>query len=450
VSGRRRVRNPARPKAAAERGRASARRRPARTTLPGTPAGHAGADLLAAIRAKSTKRIIGLISGTSADGVSAALVEVTDRVTAGRGHASRDGEVRHPKVRLVAHVTVPYPPEVSRRVIEVSTRPVTTQRIASLHYLVGEYFAQAAVTAAGRAGYPISRVDLIASHGQTVAHVGVPDPSDPWARAATMQLAEAAVIAERTGRPVLADFRAADIAAGGQAAPLVPYADVLLLAAAKGRIALNLGGISNITVLPAGDRGDNVYAFDCGPANMVIDGLVRHFTGGTETFDRDGARAARGHVCDELLRELLDHPFVNAPPPKTAGHEQFGRPFLDALLAKWNRLPADDLIATATAFAAEAVARNIVRYVLPVHAIADLIAAGGGVHNPTLMRRLEGAVAPIRVCLIDEFGVPADAKEAVAFALLGHATVMGIPGSLPRVTGARHASVLGKWTWPPG
>jgi len=257
------------------------------------------------------------------------------------------------------------------------------------------------------------------------------------------------VIAERTGRPVIADFRAADIAAGGQAAPLVPYTDWILLGGPRGRISLNLGGISNITVLPAGGRREEVYAFDCGPANMVVDGLVRRFSAGAATFDRDGARAARGRIHDDLLAAVLRHPFIDAPPPKTAGHEQFGRTFLDALLSQWGVLPEDDLIATAAAFAADAVARNIARFVLPQHAIDDLVAAGGGVNNPILMRRLERAIAPIRVRRFEEFGVPAEAKEALAFALLGHASLLGIPGNFPRVTGARHPAVLGKWTWPP-
>ncbi len=391
---------------------------------------------LAALRARATKRIIGLISGTSADGIASALVEITDRSGS------------PPRVRLVAHATAPYPPEVRRRVMDLFTRPATTQQIAQVHYLLGELFADAAAGIARQAGIPMDQVDLIASHGQTVAHIGTPDPADPWSRPATLQLGEPAVIAERTGRPVIADFRAGDIAAGGQAAPLVPYADHLLLAGARGRIALNLGGISNITVLPAGGRREDVYAFDCGPANMVVDGLARHYSGGAETFDRDGARAARGAVHEDLLSELLRHPFIDAPPPKTAGHEQFGRVFLEALLARGRGLPPDDLVATATAFAADAVARNIVRFVLPRHAIDDLVAAGGGVHNPTLMRRLQAALAPIRVRTIDEFGVPSDAKEALAFALLGHAGLMGLPGNFPRVTGARRPLVLGKWTWP--
>ena len=399
------------------------------------PADLPGWPRLAAIRAKPVKRIIGLISGTSADGIAAAVVDVTDRPGL-------------PDVRLVAATTSPYPPDVRRRVMDLFTRPATTQQIASVHYLLGDLFADAARAAARAAGSDMEDIDLIASHGQTVAHVGRPDPGDPWSRPATLQLGAPAVIAERTGRPVIADFRAGDIAAGGQAAPLVPYLDWMLLGGPRGRIALNLGGISNITVLPADARREDVYAFDCGPANMVIDGLVRHYSRGAETFDRDGARAARGTADEAFLAELLDHHFITAPPPKTAGHEQFGEAFLADVLARWGNRSPDDLIATATAFAAEAVARNIARFVLPRHAIDDLVAAGGGVLNPVLMTRLARALAPIRVRRIDEFGIPSDAKEAVAFALLGHAGAMGIPGNIPRATGARRAVVLGTWTWP--
>lgn len=392
--------------------------------------------MLAAIRAKPVKRIIGLISGTSADGISAAIVDITDR----------PGE--RPDVRLVAAATSPYPPAVRRRVVDLFTQPATTQQIASIHYLLGDLFADAAQAVARSAGCEMETIDLIASHGQTVAHVGLADARDPWSRPSTLQLGEAAVIAERTGRPVLADFRAGDIAAGGQAAPLVPYADIVLLAGPRGRIALNLGGISNITVLPAGGDREEVYAFDCGPANMVIDGLVRHYSRGAEAFDRDGAWAARGAVDEAMLGVLLDHSFITMPPPKTAGHEQFGRMYLDGVLARWGNRSPDDLVATATAVAADAIARNIARFVLPHHAIDDLIAAGGGVRNPVLMARLARAVAPIRLRRIDEFGIPSEAKEALAFALLGHAGVMGIPGNVPRATGARRAVVLGKWTWP--
>ncbi|HLW60371.1 MAG TPA: anhydro-N-acetylmuramic acid kinase [bacterium] len=393
-------------------------------------------DLFARLRAKPTKQIVGIISGTSADGITAAVVAVTDRVG------------KPPAVALRGWKTTPYPAEVRRRVVDLFTEPATTQRTASLHYLLGELFADAAVAAIGVAGVAAPAVDLIASHGQTVAHVAVPDPADPWDRAATMQLGEAAVIAERTGRPVVADFRAADMAAGGTGAPFVPYADLLLLGGPTGRIALNLGGISNFTVLPPGARRDDVYAFDCGPSNMMLDGLALAFYG--EPCDRDGARAARGRVREDLLADLMGHPFISAPPPKAAGHEQFGRPFLKDLIGRWGALPPEDLLATATVFSAEAIAANIRRFVLPRHPVEEVIASGGGVHNPTLMRRLAAAVAPLHVRPIDEFGVPSDAKEAIAFALLGHASLMGIPGNLPRVTGARHEAILGKFTWPPG
>jgi anhydro-N-acetylmuramic acid kinase len=392
-------------------------------------------DPFAQIRAKPAKLVIGLISGTSADGITGALVRITDR----------EGE--RPEITLLGWATTPYPAVVRQRVLTLFTEPATTQDTASVHFLLGELFADAAAVTARAGGYDLATVDLIASHGQTVAHVGIPDPADPLGRAATLQLGEAAVIAERTGLPVIADFRPADMAAGGVGAPFVPYADLLLLGGSTGRIALNLGGISNITILPAGTRPEDVYAFDCGPANMVIDGLVHHFFG--EAYDRGGERAARGRVHEDVLAALLEHPFITAPPPKAAGHEQFGRAFLRALLATWGTRPADDLVATATAFAAQAIASNIDRFVVPHHAIEELVAAGGGVHNPTLLRRLTAAVPPIRVRRIDEFGVPSDAKEALAFALLGHASLMGRAGNFPRVTGARHGVVLGKFTWPP-
>ncbi len=395
-------------------------------------------DPFARLREKPAKLVIGLISGTSADGITGALVEITDRA----------GD--RPGIALRGWATTPYPAEVRRRLIHLFTEPATTQEVATLHFLIGELFADAAAAAARAAGCDLATVDLIASHGQTVAHVGTPDPADPLSRAATLQLGEAAVIAERTGRPVIADFRPADMAAGGVGAPFVPFADLLLLGGPTGRIALNLGGISNITVLPTVAKPHDVYAFDCGPANMVIDGLVRHFTGGQETFDRDGVRAARGRVRPDLLAALMSHPFIAASPPKAAGHEQFGRAFLANLLTAWGSLSPDDLVATATAFAGEAVALNISRFVLPRHSIQEVVAAGGGVHNPVLMRRLEAAVAPLRVRRIDEFGIPSDAKEAIAFALLGHASLMGRAGNLPTVTGARHGAVLGKFAWPPG
>ena len=394
-------------------------------------------DVFARVRAKPTKLVIGLISGTSADGITGALVRIAER--------GRD----HPTITLLGWATTPYPPDVQRRLHHVFIEPTTLQDVAALNVVLGELFAGAAIAAARAGGSTLDAVDVIASHGQTVAHVGTGEAADPLSRAATLQLGEAAVIAERTGRPVIADFRTADMAAGGVGAPLVPYADLLLLGGSAGRIALNLGGISNITVLPGEGRSQDVYAFDCGPANMVIDGLVRHFSGGREAYDRDGVRAARGRVHPELLRELMAHPFITAPPPKAAGHEQFGRAFVQDVLGAWGSLPPDDLVATATAFAAGAIAANVSRYVLPRHAIEDVVASGGGVRNPVLMRHLAEALTPLRLRRIDELGIPSEAKEALAFALIGHATLMGRPANLPRVTGAHHEALLGKLVYPP-
>ncbi len=394
-------------------------------------------DVFARIRAKPTKLVIGLISGTSADGITGALVKIAER--------ARD----HPDIALLGWTTAPYPPDVQRRLHDVFIEPTTLQNVAAMNVVLGELFADAAAAAARAGGSDLDAVDLIASHGQTVAHVGTGDPADPLTRAATLQLGEAAVIAERTGRPVIADFRPADMAAGGVGAPLVPYADLLLLGGSTGRIALNLGGISNITALPAAARAQDVYGFDCGPANMVIDGLVRHFSGGGDTYDRDGLRATRGQVHPDLLRELMAHTFVTAPPPKAAGHEQFGRAFVQDVLQAWGALRPDDLVATATAFAAGAIAVNISRHVLPHDAIQDVVASEGGARNPALMQRLVEELAPLRVRRIEEIGIPSEAKEALAFALIGHATLMGRPANLPRVTGARHEALLGKLVYPP-
>ena len=406
------------------------------TADPHAPGRFLSDDPLVRLRGKSSKVILGLISGTSADGITAAVVRVTDR------------EPDRAEISLLGWATLPYPPEVRRRVVDLFTEPATTQDVASLNYVLGEFFADAAMAGARAARCDLTAVDLIASHGQTVAHVAVADAADRWSRPGTMQIAESAVIAERTGLPVLADFRAADMAAGGVGAPFVPYADLLLLGGSTARIALNLGGISNLTVLPRDASREDVFAFDCGPANMMMDALARQLY--AEPYDRDGSHAARGQVHRDLLAELMRHPFIAAEPPKAAGHEQFGRRFLADLIARWGTLPADDLLATATAFAAEAIAVNVARFVLPVHPVEEIIASGGGVRNPVLMRGIESAVAPLRLRPIDEFGIPAEAKEALAFALLGHASLMGRAGNLPRVTGARQGAVLGKFAWPPG
>jgi anhydro-N-acetylmuramic acid kinase len=289
----------------------------------------------------------------------------------------------------------------------------------------------------------------------------------------TMQIAEPAVIAERTGAPVVADFRTADMAAGGQGAPLVPMVDYLLLRdARKGTVALNIGGIANFTVIPAGAEPEQVFGFDTGPGNMIIDGLVRHFTDDKKSYDAGGRWAAKGKVIEPLLNALLRLPFFAQQPPKSAGREQFGQHFIKQffLAEKWpiddGRLPIEkidnrqsaidhqqsvrpeDLLRTATELTARTIADALDRFVLGKVSIHRLIISGGGAHNRLLVARLAKLLPTLSVHLSDEFGLDVDAKEAIAFAVLADRTMHGLPGNLPAVTGARRPVVLGKISRP--
>ncbi|MEP6716107.1 MAG: anhydro-N-acetylmuramic acid kinase, partial [Terriglobia bacterium] len=299
----------------------------------------------------------------------------------------------------------------------------SAQQISRLNFELGELYAEAV-----RKTYPTESIKLIGCHGQTIFHEG----------SNTLQIGEAAVIAERLGIPVVSDFRTADIAAGGQGAPLVPFADYLLFRSAKrNRVALNIGGIANITVMRAGARPDQVIAFDTGPGNMVVDQLVEHFTEGRKRYDRDGATAQRGHINHDLLKALLKDRYYKKVPPKSTGREQYGQEFVARLLA--TKLPMEDLIATATALTAATIA-------LGIKETDEVIAAGGGVHNRQLMAQLAAFLPGARITTTAEFGIDPDAKEAIAFAILAHRTWLGKPGNLPSATGARHEVILGKLT----
>jgi anhydro-N-acetylmuramic acid kinase len=364
---------------------------------------------------------IGLISGTSMDGIDAALVRL--RV-----------EPARVDIATLDFISVPYPSDLIdplRRAAAGS--PLPAGELGWLHAAVGEAFAGAALDLLKRPAARGARPGAIGSHGQTVAH----DPG----RGVSVQLGSAAVIAERTGLPVVSDFRARDLAAGGQGAPLVPFLDQLLFADRVHRVAaLNLGGIANVTLLEPGAEPGSVRAFDTGPANMVVDGLVRRLSGGRETCDRDGARARRGRPHAALLAQLLEHPYFARRPPKSTGAETFGEAYVDELLAAGtrDRIGEDDLIATAIQLTVESVARA-----LADAKISRLVVAGGGVHNPALMDGLRRAFHGAEVCTSDRFGVNPDAKEAVAFAVLAWAHLEGRTAGLPRVTGARRATVLG-------
>lgn len=365
--------------------------------------------------------VAGMISGTSADGVDVALVEIT-------------GEGWKTRLKLRAFRTVPYPKRVREALLKSFDAPsISTAEISQLNFLVGELFARALQKVCGR-----RKPEVVGSHGQTIYHQADASDCHGIQVRSTLQIGEPAMIAERARVPVVADFRTADLAAGGQGAPLVPYLDYLLLRhPRRTRVALNIGGIANITVIPAGAAPEKVLAFDTGPGNMVVDQLVTHFSGGKKQFDRGGRWAARGHVDQALLDRLLDDPFIRRRPPKTAGREQYGREYFRRLLPE--ALTAEDLLATATALTADSIAAAIAEF-----GPHEVIASGGGVHNRFLMSRLRSRLPGVRFLGADRFGITGDAKEAVLFAVLAYQTWHGRPSNIPSATGARHTAVLGK------
>jgi anhydro-N-acetylmuramic acid kinase len=377
-------------------------------------------------------RVVGLMSGTSLDGIDAALVEIggrgTDDVT----------------VRLVHALTVEYD-EPRRRAIHDGIVAGTAEALCDLHAELGEWLAEAVERVCREAGVGLDTVDAVGSHGQTVWHRA---PAD-GRRGATLQLGDAATLAERTGRPVVSDFRTRDVAAGGQGAPLVPWVDALLFAEPdRARALQNLGGIGNVTRVPPRGSGEPVWAFDTGPANAPIDAAVELATGGRHRFDRGGSLAARGRVDEALLAELLRHPYFALEPPKSTGREAFGRPFVERLVEAVAPEGDDDwmeLVATLTELAARTVADAYRRWVIP-RGIDEVVLTGGGARNPVLAGRIRELLAPLPVVDGSTLGIDPDFKEAVAFAVLAWAHIRGIPANVPAATGAVGPRVLGSLT----
>jgi len=382
------------------------------------------------VPAKPPFRIAALMSGTSADGVDAAIVDFRPRG----------------KIDLKAFATFPYRPAVRRRILHLAgASHVAMDDLARLDFLLGEIFAEAVIALARRKRIALGSIDLIGSHGQTIRHLPAAVKFCGRLVRATMQIGEPSIIAQRTGITTVADFRPRDIAAGGEGAPLVPLADWLMFRhPRRGRAIQNIGGIANVTWLPAGGGSDQIVAFDTGPGNMIIDYLVSEITGGRETFDRDGRLAAQGCIHRPTLRRLLGAAYFRREPPKTAGREQFGRRFADKLLQRGRSdgLGDADIIATATAFTAASIARAY-RNHLP--AMPDeIVLCGGGARNHTLRAMLAADLGDAKIITSDELGIDADAKEAVSFAVLARQTVLGRPGNVPSATGAKHPVVLGK------
>ena len=382
---------------------------------------------------KPRRLIIGLMSGTSADGVDAALVEV-----AGSGMGTR--------ARLIAFACLPYPPALKAEVLALCDAATgRVDQVCRMNALLGEWFAEAARRVVAGAGLRMTDVDLIGSHGQTVHHLPDPVEMHGYAIRATLQVGDPCVIAERTGVVTVGDFRVRDVAAGGQGAPLVPLVDFLLYRSeTAGRAMLNVGGIANVTMLPVGCDLEDVYAFDLGPGNMVIDRLMARITEGRVAYDMGGEAARAGRVHPGLLSEMMRHPFFALCPPKSTGREAFGAAYADAFLARAREvgLPDADAVATATAFTAEAVADSLRRFVRAP--VGEMIVSGGGAHNETLMAFLRARLPGVTVRRIEEVGGDTEAKEALAFAILANETLAGGAGNVPRVTGASHPVVLGK------
>jgi anhydro-N-acetylmuramic acid kinase len=376
-------------------------------------------------------KVLGLMSGTSADGVDAALVEI-------------DGTPPNLSVGLLSFTFVPYDAEQRARIFALfDSATGTVDRICHMNFALGEWFAAAASRTIEEAGLTPRDIDLIGSHGQTVYHAVGKDS----AVKSTLQIGEAAIIAARTGLTTIADFRVADVAAGGQGAPLVSYVDWLLLRhPTRARAVQNIGGIANVTYLPPGDDLAGVLAFDTGPGNMVIDLAASRATLGEQTFDRDGHLAASGQVDEALLTRLMSHPFLLLSPPKTSGREQFGAAFGAQVWeqAKTRGLADEDIVTTLTAFTAASIGDAYHRFLpqLP----NEVILGGGGASNPTLVTMLRQRLAPVRVMTHETVGLSSDAKEALAFAVLAYETIHGRPGNLPTCTGAGSRVVLGKIT----
>lgn len=375
---------------------------------------------LLALHARTEHVVVGLMSGTSADGVDAAVVRIADAP-----HGIQ--------FELLAFVERAHAPDLRARVLEAAQ--LCAGDLARLDFDLGDAFADAAQQAIAKANVS---VDLVGSHGQTIVHV----PRGAGPRGATMQLGQAAIIAERTGLPVVSDFRVRDMALGGEGAPLVPLIDHLVFGKpGERRVLLNLGGIANLTSVTG--NLDDLVAFDAGPANALMDALVRESTRGAESHDRNGERAARGRVIPDLLAELLADPFLDRAPPRSADRDAYGSRRARELLARGHGL--DDLVATAAQYSVECVVRALAFLPKAAKPIDRVIASGGGTRNPTLMRRLRERLN-VAVDRTDDHGMPSQAKEAIAFAILARQTVLGRPGNLRAATGASRDQILGTLT----
>lgn len=370
---------------------------------------------------------IGIMSGTSLDGIDAALVEIS-------------GVNEETKVELIQFTTLSIPKEIDEQIRDsFSLETSNSALISSLNVDLGDLFAEAAIKVSSEAGIDLKDIKFIASHGQTIYHI--PEQTEKY-RSSTLQIGEAAVIAERTGCTVISDFRPRDMAVGGQGAPIVPYSEFILYRdPKKTRLLQNIGGIGNVTVIPPNASLNDLVAFDTGPGNMVINELSSHFY--NTSYDEDGKHAADGKVSEEVLEDWMNHPYILREPPKTTGREEFGLQFVQESLDKY-KLSANDWLATATMFTAQAIAKSVQNYLTEE---TDLIIGGGGSYNPTLVKSIKEVLPKVNVIRQEDLNLSSDAKEAVAMVILGNQTYQRQPSNVPSATGASKQVILGNVTY---
>ncbi|MEC0206154.1 anhydro-N-acetylmuramic acid kinase [Paenibacillus lautus] len=383
--------------------------------------------------------VVGLMSGTSLDGIDAAIVRI-------------HGSGLEASVELLHYYSKPYEPELRQRLRDLcSEENSNSGAVCSMNAYLGYQFGAAVLEAVADAGMQIDEVDLVSSHGQTIWHQPVPEQGDPYAVASTLQIGDISVIAKHTGKLTVGDFRPADMAVGGQGAPFAPYGDLILFRhPQRGRLLQNIGGIGNCSALPAGADPADVLAFDTGPGNMIMDAVAHMLSEGQLSYDASGKWAARGNPDQVLLGEMMEHPYFHMEPPKSTGREVFGHNYAVSFLeqARLRKLSDEDVMATATAFTARTIADSYVRYVFPRYKIDEVIVTGGGAHNKTLLSMLSELLPEQKVMTSKALGLDDDAKEAVIFALLGNDFMLGVPNNLPAATGADRSTVMGKLALP--
>jgi len=388
---------------------------------------------------KSERIIIGLHSGTSTDGVEAAIVKVR-------------GSYLTAKANLIEHLSYEYSSEIREKLFELYFKKnATVEKLCQANVLLGELFSKAALAVVKKAGLKMNQIDAVGSSGQILYHVRKnQDNNDIWYKnniiPSAFDLSEGSVIAQRTGLPTVTNMRISDMVVGGEGNPLVTYGDWVLFRTDKSnRAILNIGGIANPTILPKDCKLDNVFAFDTGPGNMVIDGVVKHITKGKKLFDNYGEIASKGKVEPELLDKLMQHPYIHRKPPKTTGREVFGNHYVKQVLqqAEKLRISPEDLTTTVTAFTAASIALNFKKYILPKVKIDEILLCGGGSYNKTLIKHIENYLPDIKIGTVEKCDIPIGAREVVCVAIIANETMLGQPGNVPNATGASKRVIMG-------